>query len=57
MGPSSEAPFIEAVTQTSLALSAQLDVAEEPLPSTHQAIVFEKLIKAEEPEEEIPSGI
>jgi 3'-5' exonuclease len=55
--PSSEATFVEAVTQTSLALSAQLDVVEEPLASTHQAIVFEKLIKAEEPEEEIPSGI
>jgi len=55
--PSSEATFVEAVTQTSLALTAQLDVVDEPLASTHQAIVFEKLIKAEEPEEEIPSGI
>ena len=55
--PSSEAPFVEAVTQTSLTLTAQLDVAETPPASTHQAIVFEKLIKAEEPEEEIPSGV
>jgi hypothetical protein len=56
--PTSEAPFVASVTQTSLALSAALDAGEpEPLVAgTHQAIVFEKLIKPEEPEEEIPSG-
>ncbi len=56
--PTSEAPFVASVTQTSLALSAALDVteAESVVAGTHQAIVFEKLIKPEEPEEEIPSG-
>ncbi len=56
--PTSEAPFVQAVTQTSLALTASLEA--EPADSvagTHQAIVFEKLIKPEEPEEEIPSGV
>ncbi|HEY8133409.1 MAG TPA: ribonuclease H-like domain-containing protein [Thermoanaerobaculia bacterium] len=56
--PTSEAPFVQAVTQTSLALTAALDV--EPAgvaPGTHQAIVFEKLLKPEDPEEEIPSGV
>ncbi len=56
--PTSEAPFVASVTQTSLALSAALDAGEpEPVVAgTHQAIVFEKLIKPDEPEEEIPSG-
>ena len=47
------------MTQTSLALSAALDVTEpEPVAAaTTQALVFEKLIKSEEPEEEIPSGV
>lgn len=58
--PTSEAPFVQAVTQTSLALSASLE--DEPaavVAGSHQAIVFEKLIKPEgsEDEEEIPSGI
>jgi predicted PolB exonuclease-like 3'-5' exonuclease len=58
MMPTSEAPFVASVTQSSLALSAALDESE-PLPAvagSHQALVFEKLMKAEEPEEEIPSG-
>lgn len=57
--PTSEAPFVASVTQTSLALTAALDLAEpEPVVgATHQAAVFEKLIKTEEPEEEIPSGL
>jgi len=55
--PSSEAPFVEAVTQTSLALTASLDVTTPAAAGTLQAIVFEKLIAPDEPEEEIPSGI
>lgn len=55
--PSSEAPFVEAVTQTSLALTASLEVTTPAAAGTHQAIVFEKLIKSDEPEEEIPSGL
>src|SRR5207244_2830942 len=57
--PSNESAFIEAVTQTSLALTASLDVAEEPavLPAgTHQAMVFEKLIKSSDPEDELELG-
>ncbi len=58
--PTSEAPFVASVTQTSLALSAALD-ATDPQPAVatpHQALVFEKLIKPDEPEEEeIPSGV
>lgn len=56
--PTSEAPFVQAVTQTSLALTASLEA--EPadvVAGAHQAIVFEKLLKPEEPEEEIPSGL
>jgi predicted PolB exonuclease-like 3'-5' exonuclease len=56
--PTSEAPFVQAVTQTSLALTASLEA--EPadvVAGAHQAIVFEKLLKPEEPEEEIPSGV
>src|SRR5437868_4771047 len=57
--PTSEAQFVQAVTQTSLALSASLEVNEpEPVVgASHQALVFEKLISPEEPEEEIPSGV
>jgi predicted PolB exonuclease-like 3'-5' exonuclease len=55
--PTSEAPFVEAVTQTSLALTAALDdEAASVVAGTHQALVFEKLLKPEDPEEEIPSG-
>ncbi|PYQ52146.1 MAG: 3'-5' exonuclease [Acidobacteria bacterium] len=55
--PTSEAQFVEAVTQTSLALTASLDVSEpEPVAGAHQAMVFEKLITPDEPEEEIPAN-
>jgi predicted PolB exonuclease-like 3'-5' exonuclease len=56
--PTSEAPFVASVTQTSLALTAALDLGEPEavVAGTHQAIVFEKLMKPEDPEEEIPSG-
>ncbi len=52
----SEAPFVQAVTQTSLALTASLDMQESsPLVgAAHQAMVFEKLVTPDEPEEEIP---
>jgi predicted PolB exonuclease-like 3'-5' exonuclease len=58
--PTSEAPFVASVTQTSLALSEALAITdEEPsvAAATTQALIFEKLIKTEEPEEEIPSGV
>jgi hypothetical protein len=57
--PTSEAPFVQAVTQTSLALSASLDIVDqEPVvAAAHQAMVFEKLVAPEEPEEEIPTTI
>jgi hypothetical protein len=58
--PTSEAPFVASVTQTSLALSEALALTgpePEVAAATTQALVFEKLIKTEEPEEEIPSGV
>ena len=55
--PTSEAQFVQAVTQTSLALTAALDATEPaPVAGTHQAMVFEKLITPDEPEEEIPAN-
>jgi hypothetical protein len=55
--PTSESPFVQAVTQTSLALTASLEVGEEaPVVAAHQALVFEKLMTPDEPEEEIPVG-
>ena len=59
VGPSSESAFMEAVEQTSLALTASLDVPPaEPAPQTAstQALVFEKLIKTEVAEDEIELG-
>ena len=57
--PTSEAPFVQAVTQTSLALTASLDISDQSpvVSATHQAMVFEKLMAPEEPEEEIPTTI
>jgi DNA polymerase III epsilon subunit-like protein len=60
--PTSEATFMESVTQTSLALSSaleQIEIArpEEPVTAKHQAMVFEKLVDARQPEDEIPSGL
>jgi len=55
--PTSEAPFVQSVTQTSLELAASLEVSEAqpPVAGSHQAIVFEKLIKTEQPDDdEIP---
>ena len=57
--PSNESAFMQAVAQTSLTLTASLD-APEQLPmaaaQTHQAVVFEKLIKSEQADEEIELG-
>lgn len=53
----SEPTFMESVTQTSLELLPALDAApatEPVVASTSPAMVFEKLIKAEDEEEEIP---
>jgi predicted PolB exonuclease-like 3'-5' exonuclease len=52
--PTSESPFVQSVTQTSLELSASLGIAEQAVSGSHQALVFEKLLKPEEPEDEIP---
>lgn len=57
--PSSESSFIESVTQSSLTLCQSLDSPEEEPPTaivagSAQAIVFEKLIKTEDGEDEIP---
>lgn len=57
--PSSESSFIDSVTQSSITLCESLDSPEEeasaPIAaSTAQAMVFEKLIKPEDGEDEIP---
>jgi DNA polymerase III epsilon subunit-like protein len=60
--PTSEATFMQSVTQTSLVLTSALEQIEiarddEPVTAKHQAIVFEKLVDARQPEDEIPSGL
>ena len=54
--PPTEPTFMESVTQTSLALVPALD-APAPAPPPPQATVFEKLIKPENAEEEIPTEV
>src|SRR5204862_7899975 len=55
--PVSEPTFMESVTQTSLALMPALEATPPtPAPSA-QAMVFEKLIKPESEEEEIPTEV
>ena len=56
--PTNESAFMEAVAQTSLTLTASLEAdQEQPVPAaTHQAIVFEKLIRSELTEDEIELG-
>ncbi len=59
--PSNESAFMEAVAQTSIALSASFNDAEpdpDPVapPSTHQALVFEKLMKTNEREDDLELG-
>jgi DNA polymerase III epsilon subunit-like protein len=63
--PMPETGFMEAVAQTSRELSSSLErldaapgEAEAGVVSTrHQAIILEKLAQADEPEEEIPTGL
>lgn len=60
--PSSEASFMESVTQTSMTLASALtNMDEEPKPvaptSRHQVAVLDKLVQPEKTEEEIPSGL
>lgn len=59
MIPSSEASFMESVTQTSLTLTSALDIVddEERLTAKHQALILEKLVHTANPEEEIPDGL
>ena len=58
--PSSESTFMQDVTTSSLNLARVLEQEEEPamleLSARHQAIVFDKLVQPEQPEEEI-SGV
>ena len=49
-----EPTFMESVTQTSLALMPALEATAPFPPASTQAVVFEKLIKAEPAEEELP---
>ncbi|HSY51953.1 MAG TPA: ribonuclease H-like domain-containing protein [Thermoanaerobaculia bacterium] len=58
--PSSEASFIESVTQSSLELMPALDATPEEaaaVSSMTRAIVLEKLVQKSEAEEDIPTGI
>lgn len=63
--PTPETAFMESVTQSSLVLTSSLEQpevtaeeqTEEVVTAKHQAIVFEKLVQSEEPEDEIPGGI
>ena len=58
MTPAGEPTFMESVTQTSLALIPSLeDVAPAAAPTAPQAMVFEKLIKPETEEEQIPTEV
>lgn len=55
-----EATFIESVTKTSLTLTSSLEeemASGEMVAQKQQAVVLEKLVPPEEPEEEIPSGV
>jgi len=60
--PMSEAGFMEAVAETSIALSSSLEQLEiidsesEVVSTRHQALILEKLAPADEPEDEIPNG-
>lgn len=58
--PTSEASFIESVTESSLALLPALDATPEEaaaVTSMTRAIVLEKLVQKAEAEEDIPTGI
>ncbi|MGH9422105.1 MAG: hypothetical protein ACRD3J_19160, partial [Thermoanaerobaculia bacterium] len=58
--PSSEASFIESMTQSSLDLPAVLDAtpeAQAAVTSITRAIVLEKLVQQADAEDDIPAGI
>jgi 3'-5' exonuclease len=58
--PNSENSFIEAVTRTSLTLTAALDTVDDErvtVTARHQAAVLEKLVHSAEAEDEIPDGL
>lgn len=61
MLPRSEQTFMDAVEQSSIELTAALErieiVEEKGVTAKHQAIVLDKLVQDERPEEEIPPGI
>lgn len=59
--PRSEQTFMDAIEQSSVELTAALERIEVPqekaVTSKHQAIILDKLVQDERPEEEIPTGI
>jgi predicted PolB exonuclease-like 3'-5' exonuclease len=60
--PSSEASFMESVMQSSMTLASSLtNLEEEPKPlaatQRHQVAVLDKLVQADQVEEEIPEGL
>lgn len=59
--PTSEASFMESVTQTSMTLASSLtNMDEEPKPSvapSRQVAVLDKLVQAQTAEDEIPDGL
>ena len=59
--PRSEQTFMDAIEQSSIDLTAALERIEVPqekaVTSKHQAIILDKLVQDEQPEEEIPTGI
>jgi predicted PolB exonuclease-like 3'-5' exonuclease len=61
MLPRSEQTFMDAIEQSSVELTAALERVEAPqekaVTSKHQAIILDKLVQDERPEEEIPTGI
>jgi predicted PolB exonuclease-like 3'-5' exonuclease len=61
MLPRSEQTFMDAIEQSSIDLTAALERVEAPqekvVTSKHQAIILDKLVQDERPEEEIPTGI
>jgi hypothetical protein len=61
MLPRSEQTFMDAVEQSSIELTAALDRVEimqaNTVTSKHRAIVLDKLVQDERPEDEIPTGI
>ena len=61
MIPRSEQTFMDAVERSSIELTEALErvdvVQEKAVTSKHQAIILDKLVQDERPEEEIPTGI